>query len=327
MHRHSILIAVIVVATTANLWVFAQNKAPAEPETPIGPKWWPSEWGADDQRGAANRLTTKKVLEAKDLITTGRVYQLGRDYESGMPIPGKRHFSLTIPGLPTGGPGGKNRLVHNDELISGEIGQVGTQFDGLGHVGVRIGNDDVFYNGNKLSEFGTAYGLTKLGIERVGPIFTRGILLDVAAVRGERSLASGTVVTVADLERALGKRTIAAGDAVFIHTGHGAWWMTDNKKYSDGEPGIGLEAAKWLTEKKVCLVGADNWALEVVPSEDPDRPFVVHQWLLTRHGVYIFENLDLSELAKEKVDEFAFIFSPLRLKGATGSPGNPIAVR
>src|SRR5437867_9660185 len=88
---------------------------PGKDETPIGPKWWPSEWGADDQRGAANRQTPQKVLEAKDLITTGKVYQLGRAYESGMPIPGKRHYSLTIPGLPTGKPSGKNQIVHNDE--------------------------------------------------------------------------------------------------------------------------------------------------------------------------------------------------------------------
>src|SRR2546421_12926322 len=87
------------------------------PETPIGPKWWPSEWGADDQRGAANRLTAAKVLEAKDLIKTGKVYPLGRDYEHGMPNPGKRHFSLTIPGMPTGVHEGKNKLVHNDELV------------------------------------------------------------------------------------------------------------------------------------------------------------------------------------------------------------------
>ncbi|MEX0711668.1 MAG: hypothetical protein WD278_04925, partial [Pirellulales bacterium] len=64
-------------------------------ETPIGPKWWPSPWGADDQRGAANLLTAEKVLEANQLISQGKVYQLGRLYEHGMPIPGKRHFSLT----------------------------------------------------------------------------------------------------------------------------------------------------------------------------------------------------------------------------------------
>jgi kynurenine formamidase len=332
MKRTPYILGLLALLTAVNFWFFAQGQQPGgekEPETPIGPKWWPSEWGADDQRGAANRLTPKKVLEAKNLITQGKVYQLGRPYESEMPLAGKRHFSLTIPGLPTGGPGGKNQLVHNDELVSGEIGQVGTQFDGLGHVGVRVGNDDVFYNGNKLKEFGTAYGLKKLGVEQAGAFFTRGVLLDVVGVKEERSLPIGYVIKPADLEKALetAKIEIHPGDVVLINTGHGFWWMKDNKKFGEGEPGIGVEAAKWLTEKKVCLVGSDNWAVEVVPSEDPDRAFAVHQWLLTRNGIYLLENLDLSELAKDKVYEFAFCFSPLKLKGATGSPGNPLAIR
>src|SRR5262245_525744 len=196
--RRAVVIVLALLVTGANVLLFAQNTSkdrPAEAETPIGPKWWPSEWGADDQRGAANRLTPKKVLEARDLIAAGKIYQLGREYESGMPIPGKRHFSLTIPGLPTGKPMGRNGLVHNDELVSGEIGQVGTQFDGLGHIGVRVGNDDVFYNGNKLSEFGDTYGLKKLGVENAGVFFTRGLLLDVAALKGERALPIGYVIT------------------------------------------------------------------------------------------------------------------------------------
>src|SRR5262245_39010087 len=93
----------------------------ADPETPIGPKWWPSEWGKDDQRGAANRMTPEKVQEAAKLIKAGKVYQLGRVYEHGMPLPGKRHFSLTIPGSPTGGPEGENKSVYHDEMFSGEI--------------------------------------------------------------------------------------------------------------------------------------------------------------------------------------------------------------
>src|SRR5688572_13966567 len=128
----------LLVLLALSIALSAWSQPPAEKgETPFGPKWWPSKWGADDQRGAANLLTEKKVLEAKDCITAGKVYQLGRVYEHGMPLPGKRHYSLTIPGLPTGIPSGKNGLVHNDELVSGEIGQIGTQFDGLGHIGVR----------------------------------------------------------------------------------------------------------------------------------------------------------------------------------------------
>jgi kynurenine formamidase len=332
MRKSISFFTLLTLFTGANIFLFAQGqkeKPPAESETPVGPKWWPSEYGADDQRGAANRQTPEKVLQAKDLIAEGKVYQLGRAYEAGMPIPGKRHYSLTIPGLPTGKPMGKNGLVHNDELVSAEIGQVGTQFDGLGHIGVHMNGDDVFYNGFKLSEFGTAYGLEKLGVERAGVFFTRGILLDVAGVKEERSLPSGYAITVDDLEKALkvSKATIKPGDVVLINTGHGFWWMTDNKKFGDGEPGIGLAAAKWLSEKKVSLIGSDNWAVEVAPAEDPDRPFACHQWLLTRNGIYLLENLDLSELAKDKVYEFAFVFCPLKLKGATGSPGNPIAIR
>jgi kynurenine formamidase len=306
----------------------APNAKDAE-ETPIGPKWWPSEWGADDQRGAANRLTPKKVLQAKDLIRTGQIYQLGRVYQAEMPILGKRHFALTIPGLPTGAPNGKNQLVHNDEMFSGEIGQMGTQFDGLGHIGVHMDNDNIFYNGNKLSEFGNAYGLKKLGVENAGPFVTRGVLLDVAGVKEERSLKGGYAITVADLKKALAAANVAIepGDVVLIRTGHGIHWMTDNKKFNESEPGIGMEAARWLTDQKVTLIGADNWAIEVVPSENPDRPFEVHQWDLTRNGVYHLENLDLDALAKDKVYEFAFVFVPLPLKGATGSPGNPIAIR
>jgi kynurenine formamidase len=320
------ILGVFFLISFAGFWAFGQTGS----DTPIGPKWWPSPWGADDQRGAANRFTPEKLLEARDVIREGKVYQLGRVYEHGMPVPGKRHYSLTIPGLPTGKPApeAENQLVHNDELVSGEIGQLGTQFDGLGHIGVRMGNDDLFYNGFKLSEFGDTYGLKKLGVENVGPIFTRGVLLDVARLKGDR-LPAGHVITAAELRQAAeaARVTLRPGDAVLIHTGHGFLWMNDNDRYGEGEPGINLDAARWLAEQKISLVGADTWAVEVVPHEDPKRPFEVHQFLLLRHGIYLLENLDLAQLSEDRVTEFAFIFAPLRLKGATGSPGNPIAVK
>jgi kynurenine formamidase len=305
------------------------KKKPAELETPIGPKWWPSEWGADDERGAANRLTPARALAAAKLIRKGQVYQLGRVYEHGMPMPGKRHYSLTIPGRPTGGPDGANRGVYNEEMVTGELGQVGTQLDGLGHVGVRMLRDDYFYNGFRLSEFGDARGLKKLGIEKVGAFFTRGVLIDVAAHRNVKRMKSGDVITVKDLQGALKaqKVEVKEGDVVLIRTGHGQLWMKENEAYGRGEPGIGMAAGRWLCGRKIVMVGSDTWATEVVPHENKDRPFEVHQLLLVRHGIYNLENLDLEELARDKVYEFAFVFAPLRLKGATGSPGNPIAVR
>src|SRR5439155_26924284 len=142
----------------------------------------------------------------------------GRLYEHGMPLVGNRHFSLTIPGSPTGGPEGKNRLVYHDEMFSGEIGQVGTQLDGLGHIGVRMGGDDYFYNGFRRSDFGKAYGLQKLGVENVGVFFCRGVLVDVAKFKGVARMKIGEVITVADLEGALKKQgvTVGEGDVVLL---------------------------------------------------------------------------------------------------------------
>lgn len=302
---------------------------PISAQTPIGATWWPSKWGAEDERGAANHITPERVMEAARLIKEGVIYQLGRTYEAGMPLFGARHYSLTIPGLPTGGPTGTNAIVWNDELVSAEIGQVGTQFDGLGHVGTSVDGELVFYNGNKLSEFGSSYGLTKLGVEKVGALFTRGVLLDVAAYKRVERLEGGYVITVADIEGTLARQgsEIRAGDVVLFRTGHGTLWMEDNDAYQASNPGPGLTAIKWLIEKDIVMTGADSPSMEAVPGEDPNRPFEGHQWLISKNGIYNIENLDLDRLAADQVYEFAFIFTPLPLKGATGSPGNPIAVR
>ncbi len=308
---------------SASPWVSRGSQQAAQ--GPLPEKFWPSEFGADDQRGAANRITPAKVAGAARLVKRGQIYQLGRLYEHGMPIPGKRHFSLTIPGLPTGPPMGSNHIVSNDELVSGEIGQVGTQFDGLGHVGVRSGGEDYFYNGNKLSEFGDTYGLKKLGVENAGAFFTRGILLDVCGLTGKDRLPAGYVISPEEIAACLkiAKLEIEEGDVVLIRTGHGKLWMKDNATYGVGEPGIGLDAAKYLTDRKVSLIGADTWAIEAVPHERADLAFPVHQWDLTKNGVYHLENLDLEQLAADGVHEFCFVFSPLRLKGADRLAGEP----
>jgi len=246
-----------------------------------------------------------------------------------MPLFGARHYSLTIPGFPSGGPLGENGIVWNDEMFSGEVGQIGTQFDGLGHIGVHIDGEDYYYNGFTSSDLGSPYGLQKLGIENVGAFFTRGVLIDVAGSKGVDRLEPGYVISPDDLQTALEGQGVdlRPGDAVFIRSGHGALWITDNEAYNSGEPGIGLDAARWLIERQIVLTGADSWSGEVIPSEDPDRPFEVHQWLLVKNGIYNLENLNLDALATDRVWEFAFVFAPVPFKGATGSPGNPIAVR
>lgn len=286
-------------------------------------QWYPSRWGADDQRGAANRITPAKVLEAKALITKGMVYQLGRVYEAGMPLPATRHFSLHIPQayvIPS-----KNEAVYHDEVVSGEIGQIGTQFDGLGHVGIG----DLFYNGNRRSDFARPGGLTRLGIENVGPIVTRGVLVDVARLRGVTQLAAGYEITARDLTDALQRQRVEIhpGDVVLIHTGWGSLWMKDNARYMSGAPGLGVAAAQLLADEEVSVVGADTSGVEVTPNPDKSLAVPVHQLLIARNGIYLHENLATEELARDAVYEFAYMFAPLRLKGATGSPGNPIAIR
>ncbi|HEY3518122.1 MAG TPA: cyclase family protein [Gammaproteobacteria bacterium] len=285
--------------------------------------WYPSPWGPADQRGAANRITPQKVLEAKGLITRGTVYQLGHVYESTMPLFGTRHFSLKIP--QTFGPQGSNNLWFHDELVSGEIGQVGTQFDGLGHIGIG----DLFYNGNNRADFSRPDGLEKLGIENVGPIVTRGVLVDVAAFKGVARLEGGYEITLADLRGALERQRIEvrSGDVIIVHTGWGSLWKVDNAAFGATSPGIGLEAARWLVEREVVIVGSDTWSTEVVPNPNANLAFPVHQLLIPRNGIYIFENLLTEELARDRVYEFAFFWAPLRLKGASGSPANPLAIR
>ncbi len=305
-------------------------------DTPIGPPWWPSPWGADDEAGASNWITPAKVMDAAQLIQTGEIHELGRVYEAGMPLFGQRAFSLRIPGSPTGGPFGGNKLVFNDEFVSTEIGQVGTQFDGLGHIGVQIGEPSDraamrFYDGVTAAEIAGPYGLQKLGIEKLKPIFTRGILIDVAGFRGQM-LDVGEEITLADVQGVLERQGMAEddiqpGDAVLFNTGWGSLWNVDNERYNSGAPGIGMEVAGWLVEKQIALVAADTWPVEVVPNPDPELAFPVHGELLTKNGIFIHENLNLDGLVEQETYQFAYIFVRVPFKGATGSPGSPIAVQ
>lgn len=285
--------------------------------------WYPSQWGPDDRRGAANRLTPAKVLDAARLITTGQVYELGRVYESGMPLVGNRHYSLRIPVM--SGPLGENEVTWHMSIISGQLGQLSTQLDGLGHVGIG----DLYYNGLSRHDFVTAEGLTSLGVEQIGPIVTRGVLIDVAAYKDVAMLDGGYEITVADLEGALDRQgiRISSGDVVLIHTGWGALWMKDNARFSASSPGIGMQAAQFLVDQEIVMVGSDTLGTEVLPNPDASLVFPVHQLLIAKNGIYNMENLATEVLVESQTDEFLFVYAPLPLKGAPGSPGNPVAIR
>jgi kynurenine formamidase len=317
----------------------AQAQQPAVGgDTPIGPKWWPSRWGPQDEAGASNHITPQKILETARLIKTGKVYELGHLYQAEQPAFGARGFMLRILGSPANAdtPFGTNKLMYHDDFLATEIGQTGTQFDGLSHIGCEVGkrgdlSETRYYNGVTEVESFNMYGMKKLGIEKVKPIFTRGILVDMVALKG-RNMNLSEEIKPADVLAALQREGIAEasitpGDAIFFRTGWAEQhWIKNNAEYNKGCPGIGLDVAKWIAQKQFCVAGADTWPVEVVPGVDPNLPFICHQELITKNGIFLHENMDLSEVGKARVYEFVYSFAPLRIKGATGSPGRPIAI-
>ena len=309
-------------------------------DTPLGDKWWPHKlWGAGDEAGSTNWYTKPEVVQrALAEAKTGKVCRLGRPYSSAMPTFGERKFVLRIPGGPTGGPFGANILVYNDEFLATEVGQVGTQFDGMGHIGIAINgaadkNEIRYYNGVTQLEMEGSTGLKKLGIEKLHPINARGVLLDIAALKGVEAMEAGYEITLADVNAALDKQGMKdfrfmPGDGVFFRTGWGKHWIKDNAKFNAGEPGIGMEVAKWLSDVvQAGVVGSDTWATEVIPNKEPGCAFCVHSHLLTRNGIVNQENMDLDGLAADKAYRFMYVYSPVPIVGATGSIGAPLAIR
>ena len=158
---------------------------------------------------------------------------------------------------------------------------------------------------------------------------TRGVLIDVAALKRVEMLPDAYAITRQDLEQALQQQNVKLqpGDAVLIHTGWGRLWGEDNSRYLKSDPGIDIGAAEWLARQDPMLVGADNWSVEVGPNPDKDLSLPVHQIMLVVNGIHLLENLDLSRLAAARVYEFAFIVQPLKMQGATGSTVAPMAIR
>ena len=318
MKRLTIGIAMIVALASAPQTTQAQSWRP-----PADSQRCPSKWGAADQRGSANHMKPENVLKAARLIRTGEVIEIGFVLGPDMPISSTRQFNLHTKRTFMN-PQSNNR-GSNEELVTSEIGQVGTQFDGFTHQ--TIGNS--LYNCVKLDDVQTRTGFTKLGIEGVGSLIARGVLIDVAALKGVAMLPDTYEITVADLQQALARQNLSLqpGDAVIIRTGWSTLWGKDNARYMKTCPGIGVAAAEWLAKQDPMLVGADNWPVEVAPNPDPQISLPVHQIMLAVNGIHILENLKLDELAAKGVSEFAFVMQPLKLKGGTGSTVAPIAIR
>src|SRR5499427_1539124 len=310
----TILLALLFVANAA----MAQSWNP-----PAENQRCPSKWGAGDERGSGNLMKPEQVLKAVKLIRTGEIIELGEvlDPEKMPYFPGRQLSILTkrTNVLPQ-----SNRRISNEEMVIGDLGQLGTQLDGFSHQGI----DNGFYNCFKQDQIASRTGFTKLGIEKVGALMTRGVLLDVAALKGVEMLPDSYEITVADLQAALKRQnlTLQPGDAIIINTGWGKLWGKDNVRYIKTDPGIGVAAAEWLAKQNPMIIGSDNWSVEVNPNPDPKIGSPVHQILLAVNGIHILESLKLDELAAKRINEFAFILQPLKLKGATGSTVAPMAV-
>ena len=318
MKKNYLIGASIAGLTLVSALANAQSWSP-----PSAGQRCPSKWGATDERGAANLVTPESVLNASRLIRTGEVVELGRVLAMDMPLFGTRRFD--IHSKRTGGPMGSNKRHTNEELVISEIGQVGTQFDMFSHQSIANSH----YNCFATDEISTRNGFSKLGVEKIGSNYTRGVLIEVAAEKGVEMLEAGYEITVDDLQAALKKQGVSLrrGDAVLIHTGWGKLWGADNAKYNSGCPGIGVPAGEWLAKQDPILFGADNFPVEVAPNPDKNLSLPIHQLALSVYGIFLLENMKLDELAAKKMYEFAFVVQPLKIKGGTGSTVAPIAIR
>jgi kynurenine formamidase len=295
-----------------------------------GAPWFPSKWGADDQQGTAATLTESKVLSSLSLVRKGRVLPLGHPIFLGMPgrqaTHGPFHYTTSQrvydhrPPLRTVTKNKFGAALCRMEMTD----HLGTHLDALNHISF----DNKFYNGVDAYENTLPTGSYKLGIDTGPPIVTRGILVD--ATQDGVVMEKGTPITVDATENFLTdhRLEVGPGDAVLFHTGVSSLWHQVERynEYYESAPGIGYDLARWLGDRDVSVTGADTPSTEVSPAELEGTRLPVHQYLITKCGIRLLDNLKLDELAHAGVFEFLFVCAPLRIKGATASPVTPLAV-
>ena len=273
----------------------------------------PSPFGPDDQTGATNRVTPAVTKAAAAEIQTGAVTSMSNVLVDGIPLFGTR-FSKTILSsfaITPGAEFGNNKLTYMEDTYLSQS-HVGTHIDGVGHIGIQ----DCYYNQTPIGKYVTQNYMKRLGIENMKSFATRGVIIDMVKVFQNAGklksnpacrtpcLDGGTVITVPDLQAGLKMYnvTLREADAVFLHTG---WedlflqWPAQNATYNKNEPGIGEAAAEWLASQKVILVGADTWAVEVVPGEEESIAFPVHKTMITDNGIHLVENVRTDLIAAE----------------------------
>ena len=277
-----------------------------------------AKWGEQDERGALNQIGAEEVKRAFGLVRNGKVMSLAQPLSAETPVPGHRapmqHFMGRDGGdYAAGGkrPGGF-QFAEDTVIMSMHFG---THIDALCHAWY----DDKLYNGFPSNGTRSTTGAARCGVEKMGSIIGRGVLLDLVALKGQ-PLGLGEAVNREMIEHV----KVEKGDIVLIRTG---WLETklSSPDYYDGEPGIDVGAARWLAERGVAAVGADNFAVEPIPFP-PEKVFPVHQCLIRDFGIPLIEGLVLAPLAEAGASSFLFIAAPLPIRGATGSPLVPLAV-
>ncbi|MGE0418421.1 MAG: cyclase family protein [Acetobacteraceae bacterium] len=282
-------------------------------------------WGATDERGALNHIDADSVKRAAELVRSGQVVSLAQPLSPKTPIPahrsGVQHFLGRDGGDYAAGARRPGGFQFAEDTVVMPL-HIGTHIDALCHAWY----DDQLYNGFPGSGTRSTTGASHCGIDKMGPIATRGVLLDIAALRG-RPLSGGASIGRADLERAAREAGVepGKGDVVLIRTG----WF-ESVGHAQGvsfneEPGLDLEAGLWLAERGVAVVGADNFAIEAIPFP-AGTVFPVHQRLIRDFGIPLLEGLVLQSLAETGRHEFLFAASPLPVTGGTGSPISPMAL-
>jgi kynurenine formamidase len=290
-------------------------------------------WGADDERGTVNFITPDAVRRAAACVRRGVVFSLGLDLGADGPQFGQAgrvnplHIMTATDGPMSADPAGPR---YADDVVVMPL-QCATQWDSLAHV--HYGGK--LYNGHPASSI-TANGAGRNGIDKMaGGIVGRGVLLDVARLRGVEALAPGEVIVPADLEAAERRQRVRAerGDVLLVRTGYIRVFTVygDRVYYMKQTPGLGTACVEWLHAREVAAVATDTNMVEVYPPEDPTVLFPLHMLCIRDMGLTLGEMFDLEALAADcaadGVYEFLFSAPPLRVTGGVGSPLNPLAVK
>ena len=235
----------------------------------------------------------------------------------GVFVPFSRAFSST----PEGTGGEDAPFTFAAEVIVGTQ-HTSTHIDAL----IHIQSEGRVYGGAKVSEVRSDQGFSKNGMETVPPIVGRGVLLDIAALKGLEALPDLYEVTISDLQAACeaARVEIVTGDVVLIRTGKIREFFESPVSYEASQPGVGPSAAVWLYEKGMAALGTDTTGTEPVPHPNPE--WTTHRAMLVERGVHLIENVFLDELARDNVVESSFVCLPLKITGATGSWVRPIAI-